>query len=229
MAAVLSLVVASAQAHSLKDVENDLYEREQFFQPVDLDAPPFTLQDAAGQPVNLLDYRGKVVVLNFIYASCKEVCPLHSVLIAQLQEMVNQTPMKDVVAFLSVTTDPARDTGPTLTEYGAARGLDPVNWKLLTSSVKEPEDTTRAIARSYGLEFTHNDDGDQMHGIVTNVIDRNGRLRGRFHGLNFEPVNFVTFVNALVNDNHKPDEETYEPTSVWSWLMSLLGVQGGQQ
>ena len=226
---LLSLAVAPAHAHSLMDVENDLYAREQYFQPVDLEAPPFALENAAGQAVSLADYRGKVVVLNFIYASCGDVCPMHSVLIAQLQEMINQTPMKERVAFLSITTDPAHDTGPMLTEYGAARGLDPVNWTFLTSSASQREDTTRAIAKSYGLEFTQTDDGDQMHGAVTNVIDRDGRLRGRFHGLNFEPVNVVTFVNALVKDYHKPGEEHDQPTGFWSWFASLFGLQGAQQ
>lgn len=226
---LLLLVVAPARAHSLKDVENNLYAREQYFQPVDLQAPPFSLQNAVGKAVSLADYRGKVVVLNFIYASCGDVCPMHSVLIAQLQKMINETSMRDRVAFISITTDPVHDTGPVLTEYGAARGLDPVNWTFLTSSASQPEDATRAIAKSYGLEFTRTDDGDQMHGIVTNVIDRDGRLRGRFHGLNFEPVNFVTFVNALVNDYHKPGEEDDQPTGFWSWFASLFGLQGDQQ
>lgn len=226
---LLLLIVAPARAHSLKEVETELYAREQYFQPVDLEAPPFSLQNAAGQTISLADYRGKVVVLNFIYASCGDVCPMHSVLLAQLQRMINETPMKDRVAFLSITTDPVHDIGPIFTEYGAARGLDPVNWTFLTSSASQPEDTTRAIAKSYGLEFTQADDGDQMHGVVTNVIDRDGRLRGRFHGLNFEPANFVTFVNALLNDYHKPGEAPDQSTGFWSWLASIFGLQGAQQ
>ena len=51
----------------------------------------------------------------------------------------------------------------------------------------------------------------------------------RFHGLNFEPVNFVTFVNALVNDVHKPGAEQEQPPNFWSWLASLVGLQGDQQ
>lgn len=228
-AILLSLLVTPAQAHSLEDLESQLYEREQYFQPVDLEAPLFSLQDATGRTVSLSDYRGKVVVLNFIYATCGDVCPMHSTLIAQLQKMINETPMKDMVAFLSITTDPRHDTGPVLTEYGSAHGLDPVNWMFLTSSAAQPENTTRALAKSYGLEFTQTDEGDQMHGIVTNVIDRNGRLRGRFHGLNFEPVNFVMFVNALVNDVHKPGDELEQSPTLWSWLASLVGLQGVQQ
>ncbi len=41
-----------------------------------------------------------------------------------------------------------------------------------------------------------------MHGVVTHVIDKNGRLRARFHGLKFETTNALVFINALTNDGH---------------------------
>lgn len=232
--AILALVIAlvgfgsPAQAHSLKELEDVLLTREQYFQPVDQPAPDFLLQNSAGETVSLSDFREKIVVLNFIYTSCGDVCPLHSALIAQLQAMINRTPMKDRVAFVSITTDPKVDQGSVLTEYGAAHGLDPVNWTFLTSRSDQPEDTTRLVAKAYGLEFTKTEDGAQMHGLVTQVIDREGQLRGRFHGLGFDPVSLVTFVNVLVNDVHKPSETT-KPSgeeSLWTWLGSLFS--GGQ-
>jgi len=67
-----------AAAHSLEELEAKLHEREQYVDIVSRPAPAFTLQDAEGGPVGLADLRGKVVVLNFIYAECPDVCPLHS-------------------------------------------------------------------------------------------------------------------------------------------------------
>jgi protein SCO1 len=89
-------------------------------------------------------------------------------------------------------------------DYGEAHGLDPANWVFLTSAPDAPEDSTLKIAESYGLKFTDDGHGVQMHGIVTHVIDQDGRLRARFHGLKFEPVNLVVFVNALTNRTQKP-------------------------
>ena len=57
---------------------------------------------------------------------------------------------------------------------------------------------------SGGLEFTQTADGEQMHGIVTHVIDQDGRLRARFHGLGFEPLNLVIYVNALTSRAQAP-------------------------
>ncbi len=211
-------------AHSLKEVEDQLSGRDKYFQPVDQPAPEFTLLDANNRKVSLADFRGKVVVLNFIYTSCGDVCPLHSQVIAQLQSMINISPMRDRIAFISITTDPSRDRDQVLTEYGEAHGLDPVNWAFLTSPADAPQDTTRKVAKAYGLEFTEVD-GVQMHGLVTHVVDREGRLRGRFHGLNFEALSLVTFANALANDTYDADGHSEPSQGLWSWITSLFGGQ----
>ena len=217
--ALAAAIVPPAFAHSLEEVERNLDDKEKYFQAVDRQAPDFALQDASGRAVRMTDLRGKVVVLHFIYASCPDVCPLHADLIAQIQAMINRTPMKDVVRFVTITTDPKRDTGQVLHDYGTAHGLDPVNWMFLTATPDEPEDVTRKLARSYGLEFTQTEDGDQMHGVVTHVIDQDGRLRARFFGLQFDPVNLVVFVNALVNRAQASHEHGGQ-----SWLDKLKAL-----
>lgn len=193
-----------ARAHSLQQLETQLQRQEKFFQPVGRLAPEFDLQDSEGHPWDLDRLRGKVVVLNFIYAGCKDLCPLHSELIAELQKMINLTPMRDQVQFVSITTDPGRDGSDVLKAYGAAHGLDPSNWTFLTTRPGQPEDATRRLAERFGHKFTRTDDGEYAHGIVTHVIDRDGMMRGNFHTLKFEPTNLVMFVNALANDVHKP-------------------------
>lgn len=194
-------VAGPAVAHSLKDLEDELFRREAFVEIVDRAAPEFTLHAADGQPVRLTDYRGKVVVLWFIYTACPDVCPLQSELLASIQQQVNRTPMRDLVQFVSITTDPARDDPEAMAAYGPARGLDPTNWTFLTSAVGEPE-ATRRLAERYGVKFTRTDDEYLMHGVVTHLIDTSGRLRARYHGLNFEPINLIVHLNALTNDSH---------------------------
>lgn len=204
----VGLLVASgaagpALAHSLKELENQLHGREKYFQPLERSAPPFSLRDADGRTVSLSGLREQVVVLHFIYASCLDVCPLHAEKIAEVQRLVNVTPMRDQVRFITITTDPERDTADVMREYGPAHGLDAANWTFLTSGPERPEET-RQLAKEFGHTFTPTEEGMQMHGIVTHVVDREGRLRANFHGLKFEPTNLVVFVNALVNDVHKP-------------------------
>lgn len=212
--AVIAVAVAMpATAQSLQQVEAQLYKRERFFQPVNQPAPKFELQDADGHPWSLDGLKGKVVVLHFIDAHCKDKCPLQSDLIGRIQEMINQTPMRDKVQFVSITVNPSQDTPDILKAYGPIHGLDPVNWLFLTTRPGQPEDATRQIAERFGLKFTRTDDGQFIHGVVTHIIDREGMLRGKFHGLEFDPTNLIAFVNALVNDVHKPGDIAAIPAS----------------
>lgn len=217
---IFAALATPAFSHSLEYVQQELHDKDNYFQPVDSPAPDFALQGADGRTVQMTDLRGKIVVLHFIYTNCGDFCPLHTELIATLQSMINKTPMKARVEFVTITTDPKRDTGEVLTDYGAAHGLDPVNWIFLTSGPEQPENTTRALAKAYGLEFTQTEDGEQMHGVVTHVIDQDGRLRGRFHALKFDPVSLVLFVNALINKD-VPDDGHGAP-GFWDWLGRLF-------
>jgi protein SCO1/2 len=193
--------VASAAAHSLKDLEGQLLKRERYVQMMSKKAPEFALQDTNGRRIRLSDFAGKVVVLNFVFTNCPDVCPLHSEAIASIQEAINPTPMKDVVQFVTITTDPERDTPVVMQAYGSTHGLDPINWVFLTSGTDESE-ATRELAGRYGLKFTPSKDGYQMHGIVTHLIDKSGNLRARYHGLKFNETNMIVHINALTNDNH---------------------------
>jgi protein SCO1 len=196
---VVSLIAASA--HSLSNLENQLNSREKYFQALDKPAPGFSLQDSSGQTVTLASLRGKVVVLFFVYTNCPDVCPLHAQRIAEIQEMVNITPMRDMVRFIAISTDPKNDTPDVLRAYGTTHALDPVNWLFLTSGPQRLE-ATRQLVQRFGHKFTKQGDGYQVHGVVTHIIDTAGRLRANFYGLKFQPTNVVVFINALINDAH---------------------------
>lgn len=199
--AVIAGAVAPAAAHSLDELEGKLNKREKYLQVVQESAPGFALKDAQGREVALADFRGKVVVLNFIYTNCPDVCPLHSERLAEIQKMIDPTPMRDIVQFISITTDPVNDTPEVMKAYGSAHGLDPVNWVFLTSGPSQGA-ATREIAERYGLKFTRVKDDYLLHALVTFLIDKSGKLRAKYHGLKFKPVNFIMHVNALTSDNH---------------------------
>ncbi len=201
MITATALAAEPAWAHSLKELEDSLTERERYIQIVERPAPPFALMDDRGGAVSLSDFEGKVVVLSFIYANCPDVCPLHSALIAGLQAHINATVMGELVHFISITTDPKGDTAEVMRDYGERLGLDRANWSFLTTGGEDGQ-ATRTLARDYGLKFTPGDDGYFLHGVVTHVIDKSGILRARYHGLKVDPLNIILFINALTNDSH---------------------------
>jgi protein SCO1/2 len=202
--AVLALAALPAGAHSLEHLESALHQRERYAQFVDSAAADFTLRDLGGEQLSLRELRGEVVVLNFVYGRCKDVCPLHMNLISRVQSMVKAAGMAEQVRFITIATDDedAAQTRKIMAGYAKGYGLDTANWHFLHRSDEQPVDATLRLAEDYGLKFTRAGEGMQMHGLVTHVIDQGGQLRARFHGLKFEPVNLVSYINALVNDDH---------------------------
>ncbi len=110
-------------------------------------APNFTLTDYRGQPVSLSDFRGKVVVLTFIYTDCPDVCP---VIARTLQTAYEQLPVetRDKVALVAITLDPGRDTPQALKEFSERHGLaDNPNWFALRGDPM----TLERVWQAYGI------------------------------------------------------------------------------
>jgi protein SCO1 len=84
-------------------------------------APPLALQDSLGRQVNLDQYRGKAVLVTFIYDHCPDVCPiivgnLHTAQ-AQLGPEANQ------LQIVAVSVDPKGDTPKTVKAFLAAHRM----------------------------------------------------------------------------------------------------------
>src|SRR5512145_3242935 len=95
-------------------------------------APDFALKDPAGETVTLAGYRGRVVLLAFVFTTCPGVCPVISQQMAGLQARLKQERLfGSKAAMLSVTVDPGIDTAEVLAGYARTFGADPAGWRFL--------------------------------------------------------------------------------------------------
>lgn len=205
-------------AHSPQGAMNDVQQREPYLQPVNTLAPDFNLEDAWGRQHALGDYRGKVVILNFIYTRCKEACPLHNVLLAKIQKQIQAADMQGQVQFVTIATDTedAASTVAIMRNYGKTYGLDPENWVLLSGAANNAPDAGIKVAKDYGLDFVVVSDEVQMHGVVTHIIDPQGMMRARFHGLKFNPDHLTAYVISLLHVDHS-DSWTNTDSTLHQW------------
>jgi protein SCO1/2 len=109
-------------------------------------APEIALRDWTGRPVRLSRYRGKAVLLTFIYDHCPDTCPL---IVSKLHQTLLELGSKaSDVQIVAVSVDPVGDTPKTvkafLTEHqmlgrmdyliGSRKQLAPI-WKAYDVSV----------------------------------------------------------------------------------------------
>lgn len=125
-----------------------------------------------GQPVDLEQYRGDVVVLFFGYTSCPDVCPTTLTMARQARDSLGGD--ADRVHVVMVSVDPARDTVERLRDYVGA--FDP----SFTGATGELAAVERAAAE-YGIFFAKGDpvgDGYTVdHTASLMAIDTDGKLR----------------------------------------------------
>jgi protein SCO1/2 len=84
-------------------------------------APAFTLNDQFGKPVSLADYRGKAVLLTFLYVDCPDVCPLISAALRSTLDRLGPASRK--VQVVAISVDPIGDTPKAVRAYLSARGV----------------------------------------------------------------------------------------------------------
>jgi len=217
-----ALTASPAAAHSMKEALDELQQNEPYLQPVNHVAPGFTLEDAWRRQHSLAEYRGKIVVLNFIYTRCREACPLQSLLLAKVQKQIKAISMQDQVQFVTVATDTedATSTTEVMRDYGKTHGLDPTNWIFLFRGAASAPDAGIRVAKTYGLDFVVVSGEEQMHGVVTHVIDQQGMMKARFHGLRFKPEHLTAFVSSLLHsDRNENGTDTGNALLRW-WSVS---------
>ena len=133
----------------------------------------FTLTGPGGEPVSLIDYRDKVVLIYFGYTFCPDVCPATMVeLKAAMEELGNKA---DDVQVIMITLDPERDTWEVLQEYVQHFNL---NFIGLTGS----EDEIIAVTAPFGI-FFEKEEGTvetgylMAHTATVAALDKEGKLR----------------------------------------------------
>ena len=107
--------------------------------------PDFTLTDQHGEPFNLRELRGRLVLLTFGFTNCPDVCPLTLSDLQQVKTLLGADAEQVKLVFVSV--DGNRDTPEVLRDYLAFRKLDDI--VALTGG----EDEVRNAGAPFGLAF----------------------------------------------------------------------------
>jgi len=149
--------------------------------------PDFTLLDQAGRVVQINRFRGKQVVLNFIYSRCPipTMCPAATARMVSLQQAARAAGIANL-ELVSVTLDPAYDTPGVLREYAVARGIDTANFSLLTG----PETAIRDLLTQMGV-IAQFDGGLLKHSLATVLVNENGKIIWREDGSVWDPQVFL--------------------------------------
>jgi len=172
----------------MRQLRQDTHTRgKNAYREVSETVPDFVLYDQRGQVVQGAHFRGKQVMLNFIFTRCPvaTMCPAATVKMIAVQRLARETGVANL-ELISITLDPVFDTPGVLRDYADLRGIDPANFSFLTG----PETAIRDLLTQFGViaEF----EADLLkHTLTTLLIDGNGRIAHRVDGSAWEAQDFV--------------------------------------
>ena len=163
---------------------------------VDKAVTDFALTDQFGRPFKWEDGRGKIVVVDFIYTKCPDVCPLLSAKFAAIQRSLEEQKRNDYL-LVSITTDPARDNSLTLKSYANLFKADGRRWLFLTGS----KEALAKVWKEFGVTVRKAPDGEVQHTTLTTVVDREGVRRVDYYGDKWQEQEVLKDIKSLATRN----------------------------
>ncbi|MGC9197309.1 MAG: SCO family protein [Acidobacteriaceae bacterium] len=152
-----------------------------FHAPAKGDAvPDFSLLNQSGHKIGLRQFRGKVVLLTFIYTRCPlpDYCPRLMSNFAAIDKSLKSDPaLYQKTHLLSISFDPAYDTPGVLRRYGEAYMGDPshgsfAHWEFAAPAAAE----LPSMEEFFDVGVTPQANGILQHSLSTVVIDPQGRV-----------------------------------------------------
>lgn len=129
--------------------------------------------------------RNKIYVADFFFTSCRTICPIMKTQMMRVYEAFKDDPE---VLLLSHTIDPEYDTVGLLHDYAERLGVKSDKWHFLTGQKDSIYYLAQTSYFATAMEAEAEPDGF-IHSGAFLLIDKQGRIRGKYDGTKEEDVN----------------------------------------
>ena len=156
-------------------------------------APDFLLKDQYGKTISLSQFKGKPVVLTFLYTHCPDVCPLTAEKIhTTMQSLGNRT---QNVAVVAVSMDPKGDTAASTQNFASVHKLGNYFYYLIGT-----HNELAPVWASYSVDAeAATSSGVVNHSSAIYVIDKQGNERALLDN-NFTPAQLASDLKTLLGE-----------------------------
>lgn len=139
--------------------------------------PDVVLLDRQGREVRLSQYRGKPLLVSFIYTGCFEVCPATTRALHEAVKGLDKLLAPDQFNVVSIGFNQPFDSPTALRAFAAQHRIDYKNWEFLSP----PAAAVDALARDFGFSYVATQGGfDHVLGVT--LVDAQGRIHAQVYG-----------------------------------------------
>jgi protein SCO1/2 len=157
--------------------------------------PDFKLLNQSDRIIHLAQFKGKVVLLTFIYTRCPlaDFCPRMSRNFAEVDQALAADPaLYKETHLLSISFDPAYDTPKVLRSYGGAYTGQYTKEKFLHwDFAAPPEKELPAITQYFDVGVTPGGSNTLVHSLSTVLIGKDGKVIAWYPTNEWKPADIV--------------------------------------
>ncbi len=135
------------------------------------------LLDREGRPVSLASYRGKPLLVSFIYTGCFQVCPTTTRSLQETVQGLQQAVGPNQFNVVSIGFNQPADSPQALKAFATQYGIRQANWEFLSP----PAAIVPALARDFGFVFQASPAGFD-HVLQVSMLDAQGRIVRQVYG-----------------------------------------------
>ena len=135
--------------------------------------PPVILETQTGETIDIADWRGRWLVVDFIYTRCPTLCVANGTDFARLQDLLAKPIAQGDVMLLSISFDPGYDTPRELDAYLKRSSSRGAGW-LAARPIDS--DALRELTRSFRLTVIPDRFGGYTHNSAIHIVDPQGQL-----------------------------------------------------
>jgi protein SCO1/2 len=149
--------------------------------------------------VRLSDFRGRPLLVNFVYTGCSQVCPTTTRFLARAVREAQSAVGTDAFSTLTIGFNPPADNPQSMRAFAKAHDLDLPHWQFLTPEVADVE----ALAHDFGFSYAATGGGFDHLTQVT-IVGADGRVFRQIYGESFELPMLIEPLKALVTGAPAP-------------------------
>ena len=153
----------------------------------------YVFTDTAGKRVSLASYRGRPLVVSFVYTACSQVCPTTTRFLGKAVRAARAVVGDDAFNVVSIGFNIPSDNPMTMRLFARQYGIDDPRWAFLTPDAGVPE----SLARDFGFAYEAQSGGYE-HLMQVTILDASGRVYAQVYGESFELPMLIQPLRSLM-------------------------------
>ncbi|HEV8693991.1 MAG TPA: SCO family protein [Lysobacter sp.] len=159
----------------------------------------YAFADSRGRAVRLSDYRGRPLLVNFVYTGCSQVCPTTVRFLDKAIGEARRALGQDGFAVATIGFNQPFDTPQAMRAFAAQHGIADPQWDFLSPA----PGTIGALAREFGFTWYGTPKGFDHITQVT-IMDAEGRIYRQIYGDSFDIPMLIEPLKQLITGTPAP-------------------------